>query len=194
MGDLLHNMPTNDDLDKFHAEMMASGQFPSSLFGIYYRETGNEKNKATAGKGTRYIGPMQLGPEVEKVMGIDRKDPYQNITGGLGYAQKLQEMFGDELKGIAAYNWGPTRLRRHIATHGDKWLEKLPAQVRRYTLSVHSMNPIFENSIPTGMREMEELGSRPPAQPMKKGSIYDIQQMFGSMGEYVPGVDIFSRG
>jgi hypothetical protein len=34
------------------------------------------------------------------------------------------------------------------------------------------------------------------AQPMKKGSadIYDIRQMFGSTGEYVPGVDAFSRG
>lgn len=154
-------MPTNEELDKFHAETLASGQFPSSLFGIYYRETGNEKDKATAGKGTRYVGPMQLGPEVGKVMGIDRNDPYQNITGGLGYAKKLQEQFDDELKGIAAYNWGPTRLRRHIAQYGDKWLEKLPAQVRRYTLQVHSMNPRFENSIPTGMREMEELGSRP---------------------------------
>lgn len=155
-------MPTNEELDKFYEKLMASGQFPSSLFGIYYRETGNEKNKATAGRGTRYVGPMQLGPEVEKVMGIDRNDPYQNITGGLGYAKKLQEQFNDELKGIAAYNWGPTRLRRHIAKHGDDWLGKLPEPVRRYTLYVHSMNPKFENSIPTGMREMEELGSRPP--------------------------------
>jgi hypothetical protein len=154
-------MPTNEELDKFYEKTMASGQFPSSLFGIYYRETGNEKDKATAGKGTRYVGPMQLGPEVEKVMGIDRHDPYQNITGGLGYAKKLQEQFDDELKGIAAYNWGPTRLRRHIATHGDKWLENLPAQVRRYTLNVHSMNPKFENNIPSGMLDMEQQGSRP---------------------------------
>jgi hypothetical protein len=31
---------------------------------------------------------------------------------------------------------------------------------------------------------------------MRKGSldIYDIQQMFSNVGEYPPGVDMFSRG
>lgn len=52
--------------------------------------------------------------------------------------------------------------------------------------------------------DAETTGPKPPpaapkprgaaAQPMKKGSIYNIQQMFGSTGEYVPGVDVFSRG
>lgn len=153
-------MPTNAELDKYYEALMASGKYPSSLYGLYYRETGNAKNKATAGAGTRYYGPMQLGEDAAKTMGIDRFDPYQNIQGGLGYAQKLQQDFDDPLKGIAAFNWGPTRLRRHIREHGDEWFTKLPTPVRNYVLKTHGWDPQFERTIPPGMLEMETWGSR----------------------------------
>jgi hypothetical protein len=146
-------MPTNEELDAFYEDAFAKGNYPSSLYGIYMRETGNEANKAKAGINTAYVGPMQLGALAAKEIGVNRFDPYQNITGGLAYADKLLKRFGSPDKALAAYNWGPTALSAHLAKYGDNWFAKLPAQVQHYVMNVGARDPRF---LEMGRRESME--------------------------------------
>jgi len=61
------------------------------------------------------IGLMQLMPETAEILGI--KNPFlpkENIEGGSRYFKKLFEQFnGDLVLSLAAYNAGPTTVRRY---------------------------------------------------------------------------------
>lgn len=60
-------------------------------------------------------GLMQLMPRTALEMFVeDPHDPEQNIHGGTRYLRFLSNMFdGDFIKVVAAYNAGPTAVRRH---------------------------------------------------------------------------------
>jgi len=60
-------------------------------------------------------GLMQLMPDMAQEVGItDRLDPVQNVTGGTIYlARQLQEFQGDLPLALAAYNAGPSAVRKH---------------------------------------------------------------------------------
>lgn len=174
-------MASNRELDEFYEKIFAEGNYPSAFHGIYFRETGSSPDKATAGKGTRHYGPMQLGELAAREVGVDRFNPFENIKGGLELARKLLDKFGSTDKALAAYNWGSTNLSKHLAKHGDEWFTYLPPRVQEYVLNVGARDPLF---LEASRREQHEQAAKP--------SIYDIQQMFGSNGSYVP-VDIFSR-
>lgn len=60
-------------------------------------------------------GLMQLMPRTARDMFVeDPHDPAQNIHGGTRYLRFLSNMFdGDFIKVVAAYNAGPTAVRRH---------------------------------------------------------------------------------
>lgn len=80
-------------------------------------------HKAVSARGAQ--GLMQVKPAVVKAM-IDEgkiepwqrhrslKDPLVNIQVGTSYLAFLNEMFGDLKVALAAYNWGPTRIRQKI--------------------------------------------------------------------------------
>jgi Transglycosylase SLT domain len=58
-------------------------------------------------------GVMQLMPETAKGLGVDPRDPSQNIDGGVRYLAKLADQFnGDPVKIAAAYNAGPGRVQK----------------------------------------------------------------------------------
>ena len=69
----------------------------------------------SANSGVGAIGVMQLMPKTAEYLGV--KDPWdaaQNIDGGARYLKKLIKMFpGDLRSAVAAYNAGPTNVRRH---------------------------------------------------------------------------------
>ena len=79
---------------------------------------------ALSWKGAR--GLMQIKPstgeEVARKMGLEWEgvktlnDPYFNIKYGLYYLAAQQERFGDMYTSLAAYNCGPTAIRRIIAS------------------------------------------------------------------------------
>jgi len=47
----------------------------------------------------------------------DLKDPQVNVEIGVSYLAHLVEMFGDLNIALAAYNWGPTRIREKLAAN-----------------------------------------------------------------------------
>ena len=60
------------------------------------------KADAVSPKGA--IGLMQIMPGTAKELGIDPKDPQQNVEGGSRYAKQMEKKFGDRKLAVAAYN------------------------------------------------------------------------------------------
>lgn len=64
----------------------------------------------------------------------DLRDPVVNIAIGVSYLAHLQEMFGDLHLALAAYNWGPTRIREKLATR-----QTIPSQYVSKVLSTRRL-------------------------------------------------------
>ena len=105
---------------------------PSNL-GRYmlHRETGGLKNPETARSGAGAYGPAQLMPATAKELGVDIKDPEENVKGGLRYLKKMYDRYnGDEQLALAAYNAGPGNVDK--ALKSGKGIAGLPTETRGY--------------------------------------------------------------
>jgi len=58
------------------------------------------------------IGLTQLMPATARELGVDPRDPIQNMTGGARYLKQQYRRFGSWQLALAAYNAGPTRVAR----------------------------------------------------------------------------------
>lgn len=68
--------------------------------------------RAASPKGA--LGVMQLMPATARMLGVDARDPAQNIRGGAAYLRRLLRDFdGDTVRAVAAYNAGPAAVRRY---------------------------------------------------------------------------------
>lgn len=79
----------------------------SEILGQILHESGGNPN-AIGSSGE--IGLMQLMPSTARLMGVNPRNPYQNILGGVRYRQHLRfdyKFNGDMV--LAAYNAGPVK-------------------------------------------------------------------------------------
>ncbi len=58
------------------------------------------------------IGLTQLMPATARELGVDPRDPIQNMIGGARYLKQQYRRFGSWQLALAAYNAGPTRVAR----------------------------------------------------------------------------------
>jgi soluble lytic murein transglycosylase-like protein len=62
------------------------------------------------------IGVMQLMPATARELGVDPRDPVQNIDGGAAYLRQQIDRFGGRIDlALAAYNAGPAPVARRDA-------------------------------------------------------------------------------
>src|SRR6056297_1893454 len=59
------------------------------------------------------IGLGQLMPATARDLGVDPRDPMQNLDGSARYLAMMLETFGDPRLALAAYNAGPEAVRQH---------------------------------------------------------------------------------
>jgi soluble lytic murein transglycosylase-like protein len=83
---------------------------PSLLEALVWQESRWREN-AVSPVGAR--GLAQLMPGTARYLGVDSRDPFQNLEGGARYLREQLDRFdGDLEKALAAYNAGPGRVER----------------------------------------------------------------------------------
>ena len=120
---------------------------PPSLVKAVMKVESGGKQEAVSSKGAR--GLMQLMPATARDLGVDAKDPKQNVEGGSRYLQQQLNEFGSEELALAAYNWGPLNIKRAMAkvrAEGKRptWVNikayvKVPKETREYVDKVLSL-------------------------------------------------------
>src|SRR6056297_4156884 len=84
---------------------------PEDLFlRLVQRESGWRAD-AVSHKGA--IGLAQLMPETARMLGVNPRDPRQNLEGGARYLAQQYRTFGSWRLALAAYNAGPQAVRKH---------------------------------------------------------------------------------
>lgn len=84
---------------------------PPALFQELVRRESGFRIKALSTKGA--YGLAQLMPATAKALGVDRKDPMQNLDGGARYLAAQYKRFGQWDLALAAYNAGPGAVVKH---------------------------------------------------------------------------------
>lgn len=81
------------------------------------------------------LGIAQIVPKWHP--GVDPLDPYAAIDYAAGYLRTLYRQFGSWDNALAAYNWGPGNVQKHLAANGGTLnLAALPAETRDYVTGI----------------------------------------------------------
>lgn len=79
------------------------------------------------------IGLFQLMPQTAEEMGIDPQRWHENVFGGLRYHGRLLRYYhGDQMKALAAYNWGMGHVDQAVKRLGAQWASALPEETKKY--------------------------------------------------------------
>jgi Transglycosylase SLT domain len=91
-----------------HEAATTYGLSPALLQALVYQES-RYCTDALSPKGA--IGLGQLMPGTASALGVDPKDPMQNLHGAAAYLRQQWETFGDWNLALAAYNAGPQAVK-----------------------------------------------------------------------------------
>ncbi|WP_425466223.1 lytic transglycosylase domain-containing protein [Ostreiculturibacter nitratireducens] len=84
---------------------------PEDLFLRLVQQESGWNPKALSHKGAR--GLAQLMPGTARLLGVDARDPGQNLEGGARYLRMMYNKFGDWRLALAAYNAGPEAVQKY---------------------------------------------------------------------------------
>lgn len=84
---------------------------PEDLFLRLVQQESGWKPGAVSHKGA--IGLAQLMPGTARVLGVNPRDPVQNLEGGARYLSRMYRKFGNWRLALAAYNAGPAAVEKH---------------------------------------------------------------------------------
>ena len=84
---------------------------PEPLFLRLVQQESGWRADAVSHKGA--IGLAQLMPETARTLGVDPRDPRQNLNGGARYLAAQYRKFGSWRLALAAYNAGPAAVEKH---------------------------------------------------------------------------------
>lgn len=84
---------------------------PEDLFLRLVQQESAWKSEAVSHKGA--IGLAQLMPATARKLGVNPRDPRQNLDGGARYLRRMYDKFGTWRLALAAYNAGPGAVEKH---------------------------------------------------------------------------------
>ena len=84
---------------------------PEDLFLRLVQQESGWNAKARSHKGA--YGLAQLMPATARSLGVDRKDPAENLDGGARYLKQQYRAFGSWRLALAAYNAGPGAVKKY---------------------------------------------------------------------------------
>ncbi len=91
-------------------------------------------------KGAKGITQVMPATGIDPGYGVK---PLQNNTeaeykrfGRDYFVAMLREFDGDAAKALAAYNWGPVKVKSTVKKHGESWFTKLPDETKDYVSSI----------------------------------------------------------
>jgi hypothetical protein len=87
-----------------------NGVDPDLFLRLIQQESGFQPN-VTSSAGA--YGPAQLMPGTAADLGVDPRDPMQNLEGGARYLRQQMDTFGDPRLALAAYNAGPGAVQKY---------------------------------------------------------------------------------
>jgi soluble lytic murein transglycosylase-like protein len=101
-------------VDQIAAEAQAQGVNPALAIEVATAESGLNPNLRDSPAGA--IGLFQLEPPTAAMLGVNPRDPAQNIHGGVLYLSSLLGRFaGNVASVLAAYDAGPTVVSDYLA-------------------------------------------------------------------------------
>ncbi|MPV99815.1 transglycosylase SLT domain-containing protein [Bombella apis] len=101
---------------------------------VAMQESGGNAN-AVSSVGAQ--GLLQLMPATARGLGVtDPFDADQSWSAGQKYLSQLLLKYHDQMKALAAYNWGPGNLDKDLKKHGDQWRAYLPRETSDYLMRV----------------------------------------------------------
>lgn len=119
--------------DSFDKASTATGLNRNLLYSVARAESGFKSN-AVSKAGA--IGVMQLMPKTAQGLGVDPTNPHENIMGGSKFlASMIKKYKGDVDMGLAAYNWGPGNLDKHLTKNQFK-VDNMPEETKKYIRNV----------------------------------------------------------
>jgi len=87
------------------------------------------------------IGLGQLMPATARDLGVDPRDPLQNLDGSARYLAMMLELFGDPRLALAAYNAGPDAVRQYGGIPPYRETQNHVARVMAVVARLEGTNP-----------------------------------------------------
>jgi hypothetical protein len=87
------------------------------------------------------IGLGQLMPATARDLGVDPRDPLQNLDGSARYLAMMLELFGDPRLALAAYNAGPDAVRQYGGIPPYRETQNHVARVMAVVVRLKGTNP-----------------------------------------------------
>jgi hypothetical protein len=119
--------------EQIRREAVRQGVDPDMAMRLFKAESAGNA-KAVSPKGATGLGQLMVPAAAE--MGLkpeERTDPAKNIPASIGYFKKQLNTFKDPEKALAAYNWGPGNVQKHLAENkGQLNKAGLPKETANY--------------------------------------------------------------
>jgi soluble lytic murein transglycosylase-like protein len=110
------------------------GVDPALAIEVATAESGMNPNVGDSSAGA--IGIFQLEPPTAAQLGVDPRDPLQNIDGGVRYLRQMLGKFPDVGAALGAYDWGPGNVAGALAKYGAGWLVHAPSETQSYVAKI----------------------------------------------------------
>lgn len=127
---------TSQDISNLIVQTATSyGVDPRLALEVGMKESSLNPNVPDSSAGA--IGIFQLEPATAAELGVDPRDPVQNIDGGVRYlSQMIARYAGNVAEGLAAFDWGPGNMDKAIAAHGIGWMNYAPIETQDYVQTI----------------------------------------------------------